>query len=244
MQRLLEWWQQVGRRVLLGLCVLGLLFTALVAIAAVLIGSFNDPVIRVLLSALVVVVASLCTLVARSPRLSGGVEVLGRVILSGVWLLAINWLGVIWWQESWFVRDSFGLQLSVGATILVIGGVHSLGLMAVRLPGRLGLMRPFTAGLITVTALLVQVLVFELPASDEAVFKAWAVLSVLIAFGTLLIVILGRESLLWSTTHGSPDAIEHQLPQQLTLTRQADGRYRDHHGDWFLVTAVSTKPEE
>lgn len=239
MERVFDWWQQVGRRVLLGLSVLGLLFTALVAIAAVLIGSFNDPVIRVLLSALVVVFASLGTLVSTSPRLAGMVKLLGSGTLIGIWLLALNWLGVIWWPEIWFTREEFGLQLSLGATIFVIGGVHSLGLMAVRLPGRFGLLRPFTAGLITVTAMLLQVLVFGLVSSDEAVLKAWAVLSVLIAFGTLLIAILGRESFSRGGLLSFPDATESSFPQVLTLTRQADGRYRDRRGNWYVVTAAA-----
>ncbi|MHC4984670.1 MAG: hypothetical protein ACYTFO_00795 [Planctomycetota bacterium] len=205
---------------------------ALYAIYIVLFGEFEDFEVKVLLTTLVISVASigwLCCSSYHSQRREPIAAIGGALLMAAAAGLMIN---AIWAEED---GEAYW-KLTLSLTIWAVAVSHLLMLVALRL--RRGQWWVHALGAITVATLatVLTLLVLEVIDGSESVMKLIVVLCILVTLETLVIPILSRVAAPSKEQPELPAGAE--LPVQLTLTALADGTFEDAEGKRYRVEEV------
>lgn len=202
-----------------------LAITALVAIAAILDGRFDETKGRVLASSASISGASICAMACAAFVERGRVPWLGGVgiALAGLALLLV--LIVLWAatrQRPWG-------RAALLATIWAVATAHAELLLLPRLSRAHRLVQPAAVAAIGTLATVLSVLVFW-PSLGESVLQVVAVLSIVVALLTLAVPVLWKIG----GTAEAPAPVA--APRDhLSLRRAADGTWVDGSGRRYAV---------
>ncbi len=205
---------------LIGFLILGGLF----AIITVLTGRFSHFEIKVLLTTLVIVFASIgslscSTYMTRSGRAWAGVAGITLAVFSAS-LLILD----LWWE----VRDTtvWYWKTVIVTAIFAAAFAHSLALLCVRLSHKYRWIKVITTvNIFLLAAVASTMIIFEM---DNAVmFRAVMMLAILAALETLAIPILSK--IVKYKREGESST------KRLTLTEREEGLYEDTQGNLYRV---------
>jgi len=208
----------------------GLVAGALYAIYIVLFGEFDEFEVKVLLTTLVISVASigwLCCSSYHSQRREPIAAIGGALLMAAAAGLMVN---AIWAEVD---SDEYW-KLTLSLTIWAVAVSHFLMLVALRL--RKGMWWIHIAAGVTIGLLATVLTSIVLDGVNEAesVMKFSVVLCILVTLETLVIPILSRVA-------GPPKEIaepDGQLRATVTLTALADGTYEDAQGRRYRVEEI------
>lgn len=215
------------RKVSLYCFVIFLAISALLAIAAVLSGSYEVFELKILLTTTVIAAASVCGLSCSASAQRTG---LLAPAVSGAALACVSALLFI--VGAWLeVSSDLYWRLAIVSGIYAIAVAHALALTGLPLRRAHAWLRPLTVALIFVLATVIAAVVWSLFWADWIMNGVWnliIVLAIVVVLATLVLPILSRLA----ADEAEPPAAK------LQLTRRSDGIYVDPQGRVYRVTAL------
>lgn len=209
--------------------VIFLVISALLAIAAVLSGSFDVFELKILLTTSVIAAASVCGLCCSVYAQRTGVAWPGAAGAGLAWVSAALFVYGAWQEVSG--EDYWRVTVILG--IFAIATAHTLSLLGLRLRPAHDWLKPVAAITIFALAAIISTVVWSLFWGDWIVTGVWnliIVLTIVVVLETLVIPVLTRLA---------GDAPPAPIPEKLLLTRRDEGLYADAHGQLYNVRAVA-----
>lgn len=205
--------------------------TALLAIGAVLSGSFGELQARVLASSASVSAASICAMACAAFRERGRVPGLGTagIALAGVALAAV--LVAVWTEHP----GESQMRWTFTIVVYAVATAHAELLLLPRLSPRHAPMQLLAVGSIALLAVLLTVAILG-HVDNEGMMRTVAVVAIVVALQTLAIPILWKIG----GDEGVSGAAGGASAPQLVLRQGADGVWVDAAGARYVVRRLGT----
>lgn len=224
------------RRLFLKVFIGFLTLTALVAIVAVLSGSFGNTQIKVLVTCLVITAGSICAMSCAAYMERQGVREVGLLgILTAVVAVALVSIGA--WGE---IKDATFWKTAAISGVMAAAVAHGCLLRLPELAKDYRWTQVVAAVLIGLLALQATIAIWG-EVNDQGFYRAMAALSVLVVLASLVVPICKKlgpaapESC-GMMSHSSDQTDE--LPDRLALNKVSPGVYFDESGRQYHVREI------